>query len=310
MNASTNTTHQTEPTDDDYQQQCLQRWNQWVPMQDLYPPFQRFQILMLQKMDELLNEANITYWICGGVLLGAIRHGGLIPHDDDIDIECFAHDLDRLEQLPLDPPLFTGFTRQSGYWKHHPVAQLEFFHGLFHMDVFARPSPLPPGDPHFPSHEEVFPRTRYSIHNNLLTVWGPHRGKCQNYLDRCYGPDWKTTVCVYNHDFNYFHLANFHPRTEVLALEDYHRIVTTAGYHQPPTTGQDAQETWDQLQRDYDWNDFQERYQKYLFQRTIRRNRANAEYREQQQQQQLQDEQQQQQRKSLAESNYSSSAGT
>ena len=47
---------------------------------------------MLQKAHELLTQADIPYWICGGALIGAIRHEGLIPHDDDIDLDDFFGD--------------------------------------------------------------------------------------------------------------------------------------------------------------------------------------------------------------------------
>ena len=41
---------------------------------------------MLYDVDDLFNINNIKYWIDGGTLLGAVRHQGIIPWDDDVDI--------------------------------------------------------------------------------------------------------------------------------------------------------------------------------------------------------------------------------
>ncbi len=41
---------------------------------------------LVKDVDELFSATNITYNIDGGSLLGVMRHGGIVPHDDDVDI--------------------------------------------------------------------------------------------------------------------------------------------------------------------------------------------------------------------------------
>ena len=41
---------------------------------------------MLAFLDRVCNEKGIRYWVCGGTLLGTIRHKGFIPWDDDVDV--------------------------------------------------------------------------------------------------------------------------------------------------------------------------------------------------------------------------------
>lgn len=43
-----------------------------------------FEVLVV--IDEFCRKNSLTYYLCGGTLIGAIRHNGFIPWDDDIDI--------------------------------------------------------------------------------------------------------------------------------------------------------------------------------------------------------------------------------
>ncbi len=51
-------------------------------LQDL----QQVETNILKTFIDACDKLNLKYWICGGTLLGAIRHKGFIPWDDDIDV--------------------------------------------------------------------------------------------------------------------------------------------------------------------------------------------------------------------------------
>lgn len=67
---------------------------------------------MLVEIDNICKKHNITYWIDGGTPLGAIRHGGFIPWDDDIDIALLRKDYLRLIKI-LEKELSKDYILQN-----------------------------------------------------------------------------------------------------------------------------------------------------------------------------------------------------
>lgn len=51
---------------------------------------------MLKYIDQICSKHQIPYYLSGGTLLGAVRHQGFIPWDDDLDIVLLKKDFKRL----------------------------------------------------------------------------------------------------------------------------------------------------------------------------------------------------------------------
>lgn len=61
---------------------------------------------MLKDVDDFCRLNNITYFLAWGTLIGAVRHHGFIPWDDDIDIWMPRPDYDRFISL-FNHPVYT-----------------------------------------------------------------------------------------------------------------------------------------------------------------------------------------------------------
>lgn len=60
---------------------------------------QLIQIELLTEFDRICRKYNLKYNINFGTLIGALRHKGFIPWDDDIDITMYYRDCDRLYEI-------------------------------------------------------------------------------------------------------------------------------------------------------------------------------------------------------------------
>ena len=62
----------------------------------------RYREILLRTMKAFIafcEEHKITYYACGGTAIGAVRHGGMIPWDDDIDVYMDRENYNRFIEL-------------------------------------------------------------------------------------------------------------------------------------------------------------------------------------------------------------------
>lgn len=83
-------------------------------MDELSDKLKKIEFRMLCDVDDFCNKNGITYYLSGGTCLGAVRHKGFIPWDDDIDI-----------MLPRDE--YNKFIKSFGdsYKEKYQVGSLE-----------------------------------------------------------------------------------------------------------------------------------------------------------------------------------------
>ncbi len=74
---------------------------------------------MLREFDRICRKHDIRYFLSGGSMLGAARHGGFIPWDDDVDVGMLREDFNRFKEIApseLDPQYsYQSFSNKNGY---------------------------------------------------------------------------------------------------------------------------------------------------------------------------------------------------
>ena len=60
---------------------------------------QELELMILKDFIKICEENDLTYYMYAGSLLGAIRHNGFIPWDDDLDVIMFRDDFERFKKI-------------------------------------------------------------------------------------------------------------------------------------------------------------------------------------------------------------------
>ena len=92
----------------------------YVSKQENLRKLQEVELEMLKDFDKFCKEHNLTYYLAYGTLLGAVRHKGFIPWDDDIDIHMDGENYLKLIELLKDNKnpkyLFQSIETEKNYY--------------------------------------------------------------------------------------------------------------------------------------------------------------------------------------------------
>ena len=91
----------------------------------------KYEVDLLKIFVEISEENNLKYYLAGGSLLGAIRHKGFIPWDDDIDILMPRPDYMKFQEIDIKKYCPKNVKRAS-----YELGNLNYpFCKLFNMDI-------------------------------------------------------------------------------------------------------------------------------------------------------------------------------
>ncbi len=92
---------------------------------------QKILLGFLLEIDRICKKYNIKYFLAGGTLLGAIRHHGFIPWDDDADVMMLREDYDKfLSVLPKELPQ-NLFMQTQEKTSHFPFLKIRIDNTVF-----------------------------------------------------------------------------------------------------------------------------------------------------------------------------------
>lgn len=112
------------------------------------------QVELLLEIDRICRDNQIQYFLFAGTLLGAVRHRGFIPWDDDVDVAMLREDYERflqayrrendaryfLQTKSTDPAYFNQYAKLRRNGTRY--VQYQFQHLPMHQGIYVDIFPL------------------------------------------------------------------------------------------------------------------------------------------------------------------------
>ena len=155
---------------------------------------QKYEIVILDEIKRICEKNNLTYYLIAGTLLGAVRHSGFIPWDDDIDIAMPRADYEKFLQIAkyeLDPKFFLQTIDSDKRWKRYysklrmnntlfveqKDCHMDWHHGIF-VDIF----PFDMGKRNIPILNKIKAVFVRIVNNHIIITNGELPGNRLHYV--------------------------------------------------------------------------------------------------------------------------------
>ena len=148
-----------------------------------------------------LERHNVRHFMTAGTLLGSIRHGGLIPWDDDFDLGIMEEDMPRvkaairdLEAKNVTTKAFGDYAELNFWYTDREATHFPFLDAfLYKRDakgnyMLSKPESQEAWPEMWYRPDELFPLDKKPF--GKLELYAPRQP--EKYLARVYGPEWAT----------------------------------------------------------------------------------------------------------------------
>ena len=107
--------------------------------------YQLAQLEILKFFDQKCKELGLEYYLVFGTLLGAVRHGGFIPWDADIDIAMFRDHYEKMKKYFLMQPVpelfYQHYETERNHLSPHAVLKIKGTHVHFNRQSSSKYKP-------------------------------------------------------------------------------------------------------------------------------------------------------------------------
>ena len=107
--------------------------------------YQLAQLELLKFFDNKCKEIGLDYYLVFGTLLGAVRHGGFIPWDADIDIAMFRDHYEKLKDYFLMQPVpelfYQHYETERNHLSPHAVLKIKGTHVYYNRQYLGKYKP-------------------------------------------------------------------------------------------------------------------------------------------------------------------------